>query len=51
VALGCDELQGYLFAKPMSATALALWASGDGPSEASAFRPSRFDPTAPSNLD
>jgi diguanylate cyclase (GGDEF)-like protein len=51
VALGCDELQGYLFAKPMSATALALWASGDGPSEASAFRPSLFDPTAPSNLE
>jgi EAL domain-containing protein (putative c-di-GMP-specific phosphodiesterase class I) len=51
VRLGCDELQGYLFAKPMSATALALWASGDGPSEASAFRPSLFDPTAPSNLD
>ncbi len=47
VALGCDELQGFLFAKPMSATALALWASGDGPASASAFRPSLFDPTAP----
>jgi diguanylate cyclase (GGDEF)-like protein len=51
VALGCDELQGYQFAKPMSATALALWASGEGPSSASAFRPSLFDPTAPANLD
>ena len=23
---GCDEMQGYLFAKPMSARALGLWA-------------------------
>ncbi len=51
VALGADQLQGYLFAKPMSATALALWASGDGPATASAFRPSLFDPTAPAMLD
>jgi len=50
VALGCDELQGYLFAKPMSATALALWAEGDGQESASAFRPSLFDPTAPAPL-
>ncbi len=50
VAMGCDQLQGYLFAKPMSATALALWASGDGPASASAFRPSLFDPTAPAPL-
>jgi diguanylate cyclase len=50
MALGCDELQGYLFAKPMSATALALWAAGDGPAAASAFRPSLFDPTAPAPL-
>lgn len=50
VALGCDQLQGYLFARPMSATALALWASGDGPAMASAFRPSLFDPTAPAPL-
>ncbi|MFM7507682.1 MAG: EAL domain-containing protein, partial [Rubrivivax sp.] len=47
VALGCDELQGYLFAKPMSATRLARWASGDGPAADSDFRPSLFDPTAP----
>ncbi len=49
VALGCDELQGYLFAKPMGATALALWADGDDAHAGSAamFRPSLFDPTAP----
>ncbi len=27
--LGCDELQGFLFAKPMSAKALARWAIAD----------------------
>jgi EAL domain-containing protein (putative c-di-GMP-specific phosphodiesterase class I) len=51
VQLGCDELQGYLFAKPMTAAALALWADGDGPAAASAFRPSLFDPTAPVPLE
>ena len=50
VALGCDELQGYLFAKPMPANVLALWASGDGPAADSDFRPSLFDPTAPAPL-
>ena len=28
-SLGCDEFQGYLFAKPMEAERLALWASGE----------------------
>ena len=50
VALGCDELQGYLFARPMPANVLALWASGDGPAADSDFRPSLFDPTAPAPL-
>jgi EAL domain-containing protein (putative c-di-GMP-specific phosphodiesterase class I) len=48
VALGCDELQGYLFAKPMTARALALWADGDGPG--GMFRRSLFEPTAPVSL-
>jgi diguanylate cyclase (GGDEF)-like protein len=48
MALGCDELQGYLFARPMTATALALWAErdethDDAPAD---FRSSLFDPTA-----
>ena len=51
VRLGCDELQGYLFAKPMTATLLALWAGGDGPAAQSMFRPSLFDPTQPAPLE
>jgi diguanylate cyclase len=51
VQLGCDELQGFLFAKPMSAQALALWAQDDGDVAASAFRPSLFEPTVPAPLD
>lgn len=65
VALGVDELQGYLFAKPMTAASLALWASedngvggsggGSGPSGArtspvAAFRASLFAETAPAEL-
>jgi len=30
-AAGCDELQGYLFAKPMTPEALGLWAMDDRP--------------------
>ena len=45
VDLGCDELQGYLFAKPMSARALLLWAMHDK-AEAVAFRSSLFTESA-----
>lgn len=51
VRLGCDELQGYLFAKPMSPQALALWAQDDGAVGASAFKASLFEPTMPAPLD
>ncbi len=50
--LGCDELQGYLFARPMSARALALFANdGDAPAGGhGGFRASLFDPTQPAPL-
>ena len=39
---GCDELQGFLFAKPMSARALLLWAMEDHTQHADAFATSLF---------
>ena len=43
--LGCDELQGFLFAMPMSALALARWAMNqEGPRELD-FRASLFGET------
>jgi len=44
VDLGCDELQGYLFAKPMTARALLMWAMDDRAVSA-VFRPSLFGET------
>ena len=46
IKMGCDELQGYLFAKPMSARALLLWASDDREREI-AFKASLFGETRP----
>jgi diguanylate cyclase (GGDEF)-like protein len=48
--LGCDEFQGYLFARPMSARALLLWAVDDKPAR-NAFRPSLFADTDLPGLD
>ncbi len=50
-ALGCNELQGYLFAKPMSAKSLALWAMEDIGPRSIAFRPSLFTETDAAPLD
>jgi len=54
VRLGCDELQGYFFAKPMTAAMLALWADNDSASDgtqtATTFRDSLFQPTAEAPL-
>jgi diguanylate cyclase (GGDEF)-like protein len=52
IEMGCDELQGYLFARPMSATALGLWATDDRPASAAeaVFRPSLFEATRPAEL-
>jgi diguanylate cyclase (GGDEF)-like protein len=47
--MGCDELQGYLFAKPMTARALLLWAIGDR-DEAAVFRSSLFGETRQTTL-
>jgi diguanylate cyclase (GGDEF)-like protein len=44
VELGCDELQGYLFAKPMTARALLIWALGDK-GDGAEFRHSLFGET------
>ena len=45
--MGCDEMQGYLFAKPMSARALLLWAIDDGQGpDTTTFRASLFEDTA-----
>jgi diguanylate cyclase (GGDEF)-like protein len=42
----CDELQGFLFARPMTASALALWAmDAKGREAASEFRESLFEPS------
>ena len=37
LALGCDELQGYFFARPMPAQALLRWVQGHRPSGAPEF--------------
>ena len=43
LSLHCDELQGYLFAKPMSAAKLTLWAmDDDGGHQDIDFRPSLY---------
>ncbi|MDE2148072.1 MAG: bifunctional diguanylate cyclase/phosphodiesterase [Burkholderiales bacterium] len=51
VEMGCDELQGFLFARPMTATAIALWADDDGDEGQRGFRDSLFAPTLPAPLD
>ena len=40
--LGCDELQGYLFARPMTARSLLIWAMDDRATEAATFATSLF---------
>jgi len=55
VAMGCDELQGFLFARPMSARAVALWAAEDdrpgaATGGAANFRASLFEATGTTPL-
>ncbi|OYT98343.1 MAG: bifunctional diguanylate cyclase/phosphodiesterase [Burkholderiales bacterium PBB1] len=47
---GCDQLQGFLFAKPMSAKALALWAMDDVGPRTMSFRSSLFKETCAAEL-
>lgn len=49
VELGCDELQGYHFSKPISARALLLWAMDDQAATA-VFKPSLFGETEVNTL-
>ncbi|MCW5636456.1 MAG: bifunctional diguanylate cyclase/phosphodiesterase [Rubrivivax sp.] len=56
VRMGCDELQGYLFARPMTGVALALWAEGGDPgsqtgTQTPPFRPSLFEATDAAPVD
>jgi diguanylate cyclase (GGDEF)-like protein len=47
MALGCEEMQGYLFAKPMSARALGLWAMDAPAALSQTFASSLFKDTLP----
>ncbi|MES2718490.1 MAG: bifunctional diguanylate cyclase/phosphodiesterase [Pseudomonadota bacterium] len=53
VQLDCDELQGFLFAKPMAAAQLAVWAQladEQPPPQAVHFRDSLFQDTLPAEV-
>ncbi|MDB6000009.1 MAG: diguanylate phosphodiesterase [Rhizobacter sp.] len=43
LSLQCDELQGFLFARPMSASTLSEWTLGQGPADAAEFSASVLD--------
>ena len=47
VHLDCDELQGFLFARPMSARAVAIWSVDASRNLAQSLRPSQFKDTQP----
>lgn len=47
LAMDCDELQGFLFARPMPPTALLAWAHGAKPEGGADFTPSLVGALAP----
>lgn len=49
--MGVDEMQGYLFSKPMSAADLAIWAAQDPDGDDRVFRPSLFQDTNVGRLE
>jgi diguanylate cyclase (GGDEF)-like protein len=50
-ALGCDEYQGYLFARPMAPDRLALWAAGEASTQRTVERhPAPERPALPPTL-
>ena len=48
LGLRCDELQGYLFARPMPAKMLTVWAMKEDDEHDIEFRHSLFQPHIPS---
>ena len=44
--LGCNEVQGFLFAKPMAAKSLGLWAINDVGPRSLVFRSSLYQPAS-----
>ena len=47
LAMDCDELQGFLFARPMPPAALLAWAHGAKPEGGADFTPSLVGALAP----
>ena len=50
IKMGCDELQGYLFAKPMPARAVMLWARGQDDPPHPRIADSLFHDTVPAAM-